>query len=83
MSFRTEPPTAPLPPIAKQMALRHVRPTRVSCDCRRREGAGDGCRSCGREWPCDVSRLLTTLWGDDIHDRAQQQRDAREAGEMT
>ena len=82
MNFRTEPPTAPLPPIVKQMAVSHVQHVR-DCECCGQGHLTNACMSCGRIWPCDVSLLLATLWGDDIHDRAQQQRDAREAGEMT
>ena len=82
MTFRTAPPVAPLPPIVEQMAAWHAQGVR-ECDCCGQGHLTNACMSCGRIWPCDVSLLLATPWGDDIHDRAQQQRDAREAGEMT
>lgn len=62
MNFRTEPPTAPLPPIVKQMAVSHVQHVR-DCECCGQGHLTNACMSCGRIWPCDVSLLLTTLWG--------------------
>lgn len=82
MNFRTEPPTAPLPPIVEQMSVSHVQHV-SDCECCGQGHLTGACTRCGGRWPCDVSRLLTALWGEDIHDRAQQQRDTREAGEMT
>jgi hypothetical protein len=75
MTFRTEPPVALLPPIVEQMASWHVREV-GECDCCGKVHRTNTC-SCGASWPCDVSRLLTTLWGEDVHERARRQRDAR------
>jgi hypothetical protein len=76
MTFRTEPPVAPLPPIVEQMAVSHVQHVR-DCECCGQGHLANTCTRCGESWPCDVSRILTTLWGDDVHERARWQRDAR------